>query len=303
MFGTYHKSKLSPIDELQLALSEQYITPNVALFEKEFYALRQVLDELWLQGSSALLDEKRRVFLLQKISIEKKNLKVLNPSYPIGRCYNITQIVFAFLLEFELNNNDSMFAPLKKFIEQKGVFKIIWGEVRHEVFQTSMQIGNWYFDVANDTVISTKPKVLKFTFNSAQNEFHEVNTIEQYVAVKRGYHQCEIYLNTVFPALAPLFPLLTKNNDGKYELINSTYVADLMIINNFDFLLNNTLPRLQIETENTLKTLVNAQLSPIQLKRWLFAESKQQNNFSKSELQEALKAVNFINFIFKTSKY
>jgi hypothetical protein len=241
---SFEKNALAAIDEKQNFLSEKHITPNIKAFEQAFYCFREILDEIWLTGKCDQINSERLAFLQRQVAKFKQNFRlVVQQQYPIGMCFPITKIAFVYLHRFEINDPASAFYPLKAFTEEGGVFKVIWGEVRHEVFQTSMQMGFWYFDTANDTVFLYKPKVLNFQFSSPECEFHEITSIEQYIQIKQSYHNCTIYRNTVFPMLAPYFPLLVKNNtDGKIQIDVSEHISGLMIKSNFTFLKSSVIP-------------------------------------------------------------
>jgi hypothetical protein len=295
MFGKYQKNALAPITKLQLELSEKYITPHVVAFEQAFYDLRRVMDQIWLTGDSNSLPAEKKAFMLEQVLIHKRKIGRFAKVYPLGKCYNITKIAFSYINKFELNDERSPFFPLGEFVKQGGVFKIIWGEVRHEVFQTATQMGNWYFDAANDTVVITKPKVLRFTFDSAQNEFHQVDSVQQYIDIKKKYHECEIYLNTMIPSVSQLFPLLVVKGD-KVLIDDSRHVADIMQFTNYTFLVNNTLPLLpaDVRTQNRAKLLDNNHVAAIAL--WLGEAIK---DIDMSNANEAYRVVKHINFILK----
>jgi hypothetical protein len=294
MYGKFQKNALAPIDELQLKLTEQYITPHVDNFEKAFYALREMIDEAWLAGDTNKVEGERKLFLLDQIKKQRQKLGASHSiTYPLGRCYNITKIAFAYLNKFELDDEQSVFYPLSDFVRQGGVFKIIWGEVRHEVFQTSMQMGNWYFDTANDTVFIEKPKVLKFTFDSPLCEFHEIKSVQQYIDIKREYHQCEIYINTLFPAINQLFPLIIFRA-GKISIDDSRHVADIMVHSKYSFLSQNTLEELPIELLNVHRAKVLGNKNASYIASWLGDTSKELNQLNAKEVYKVVKQINFL---------
>lgn len=293
------KYGLSEIDDHQLRLSEMYITPNIERFEQAFYSFREVLDELWIHGKTNHLSNEKRCFLNERIKFEKKSIGTRNPTYPIGRCFNITQIAFAYIHRFELKNPVSVFYPLKEFIDQGGVFKIIWGEVRHEVFQTSMQMGNWYVDTANDTVFSYKPKVLKFKFDSDQNEFFEIKSLKHYLQIKTKYHDCQVFFNSVFPQVSILFPVLILYRNGVYEIDASKAVLDLSKNEGSDVANEVLLKRISSKKVAELRSKVLSNVLPPSLEMWL--KQAIPTLHADADVNEALKAINVINFRFRTA--
>ncbi|MCX6183289.1 MAG: hypothetical protein NT150_15355 [Bacteroidetes bacterium] len=237
MYGTFQRLQLSEIDEQQVSLSERYISPNIQIFEKAFCDFRKEVDEIWKAGFSSTISAQKNSFLKEKIEQSKKKLFSSEiAAYPVGICYPLSEIAFQFLMELEVHDPKSVFYSLREFLEKGGIIKVIWGEVRHEFFQTSLQIGEWCVDVANDTVDVKKPKVVCFKLTASDCPFHEVLSIEQYVQIKRSYHDCTIYVNTIFPHLFPYFPLLVlQNKDGKISLDTSICVLDLTLSKGYDF--------------------------------------------------------------------
>ncbi len=63
------------------------------------------------------------------------------------------------------------------------------------------------FDVANDTV---NPAKLKIVFYSDMQEapLRNIDTIEKYAEIAEKYWGYDVYPNTLFPNLAPMFPIL-----------------------------------------------------------------------------------------------
>lgn len=303
VFGNIFANALAPIDDLQLKLSEEFIEPNVQKFELAFYSFREALDELWLIGQSDKLPSANRTFLLEEIEKQKRKITVASSrEYPLGRCYNITAIAYAYIQQFEIRNPRSPFYVLNEFVCRGGVFKVIWGEVRHEVFQTSMQIGNWYFDTANDTVILTKPKVLSFTFNSSKNEFHEIWSMKHYIEIKERYHECTVYLNNVFPSISSLFPLISLSKNNLIEVVNSQHICDLMAYCKYSYLGENDLPQLSKAKQFQVKSVFKNAAVPQAFKKYVFSDEVFTPQFILSNFEEVKKVVRFVNFILQTSK-
>jgi len=294
---------LEPITPLQLQLTRQYITPNVQLFERAFYEWRAALDDVWKHGSTTKVSAQKNVFLQYAVSLHKKvYLKSYVDNYPIGMCFNITKIAFEYIHRFEFKSRQSPFYPIKEFVDAGGIFKVIWGEVRHEVFQTALQIGNWCFDTANDTVIESKPKVLCFTFDAPECEFYSIISMNQYLDIVQPYHQCKMYINNIFPALLPYFPLIQELSNGKLSLVNSDYVRYLMKLENFSFLKIHTLPSLskyQIEhISRILAPLKQKYLLPYLLEVSEFDERLLSfKSMSDEEIKRQMAATKYINFL------
>ncbi|MFM7022575.1 MAG: hypothetical protein ACKOXB_06315 [Flavobacteriales bacterium] len=301
MLKVYYSDLLQPVDAYQLQLSEKYIAPYAPLFEKVFFGLRNSLDELWFHGTTGQLDEQKKSFLLAAIEKERKKRLTSIPIYPIGYCYSITRIIYQYLLRMELPDVRSPFHPLKEFIAHGGIFKIIWGEVRHEFFQTALQMGDWCFDVSNDTVYLHKTKVIHYAFSSPECEYYSILSVGQYAKVKANYHCCEVYANTLFPALAPSFPLLLKDKKtGQVSIDNATVLSSL----------NCEMDELSLPTKE-IKEFIFPRIHKVVGKyhspKWIEYREMHLEEFSSSAVgtneeqeKEIRRAVNYINFLLRS---
>lgn len=79
--------------------------------------------------------------------------------YPLGRCLEIRDAVFAVLQERVNTPQADSDAVIAEFLRRGGSARKIWGVLRDTYFQNAIQLGTWYVDVANDTVLPTKPPV------------------------------------------------------------------------------------------------------------------------------------------------
>lgn len=138
--------------------------------------------------------------------------------YPIGMCFHITK---AFCMFLKMSNYDF----IHQYISLGGVFKIVWGNIRNEFFQTALQIGDFIVDVANDTVDINKPKV-KIS-RIGEIDFKNFTSFDEYIKVKESYHSCEIIINTYIPEIYDFAPLIERKN-GEITFLNS-YVLTYLI--------------------------------------------------------------------------
>ena len=129
---------------------------------------------MWKNGYSAELPEDKNQFLQAKNNrIKKKFSNQFLSQYPLGQCFHLTSTVVEFIEEFELQNENSIFYTVKSFIDNGGIFKKIWGVYNNDHFQTAIQIGNWYIDIAADT----------FEIQEKQVEFCLFNDSKYHIAV------------------------------------------------------------------------------------------------------------------------
>lgn len=207
------KVLLQQIDEKQLILSQKYIEPNLTKLESYFYELRADLDSYIL-----FLNKKQENYSLNhelrnytNIRIQKYTSEALK-RYPMGACYFITHAVFPFLEKEMVMNSQLNF--LNQFVQEGGIFKTIWGQLRNEVFQTAFQIGTYYVDISNDTVILTKPKIDICLLH--ETTFKNLDSLQEYIDIRESYHKVEIYPNLYYPNLVSFIPIfLVKNNNVK----------------------------------------------------------------------------------------
>ncbi len=224
-----------PIDELQISLSEKYIKPNIENLFAYLYDLRDKLDVFIqeINSNTNIVDSDNfynHVLGVYKNFINKKKLLI----YPIGACFEITSILNIYL-ELELKRNTEL-SYLKLFVENGGVFKIIWGQQRHEYYQTAIQLGSYYVNVANDTTIITNPKVkIKLVFDSG---FSNIGSLKELFKIKEIYHEVKIFPNIYYPEFALIVPFFFEKEGqlfikAKQHLLNQIISPDTSKIAQF----------------------------------------------------------------------
>lgn len=132
--------------------------------------------------------------------------------YPLGRCLEIRDTVFAALVARIRQPDCATSRALHGFIAQGGFGGKIWGVLRESYFQNAIQLGPFYVDVANDTVTVTKPKIEILPLDAAG--MVPVASLPHFASIARRYWGVEIYRNTVFPALAPYYPMICVSSTG-----------------------------------------------------------------------------------------
>lgn len=135
--------------------------------------------------------------------------------YPLGRCREIRDAVLALLLERVNAPQAPMDAAISAFIRAGGIGKKTWGVLRDSYFQNALQFGAWYVDVANDTVVASKPPVE--VLPAAEVDMVAVRDYRHFADIARRYWNAEIYRNSVFPRLAAYFPLIVVYPGGAAE--------------------------------------------------------------------------------------
>ena len=146
--------------------------------------------------------------------------------YPLGQCLEISRAAKLVLAGL------SAVAPppgpaargrdaLHGFMAAGGTVRQVWGDLRGAYFQNAFLIGTLYVDIANDTVVASKPKVEILPFERAG--FGPVRDYLHYATVARRYWDARVLPNHLVPALAPWFPAITIIPGGGVQLDAPTY--------------------------------------------------------------------------------
>jgi len=199
--------RILPVDALQERLTERWILPARVDLEREFLDIREGVDR----------DFRARAGDREAPSAVTERLA----AYPMGFCLEIT---LAAAGEFERRTREAPSAAteaLLGFRREGGHVTRLWGVLRDRYFQNAFQLGSLYFDVANDTVDTAKPKVEHMPL--AESGFRNLESFAEFADVAERYWDCEIHPNRHFPRLAPLYPMLKLDRRGVVTLESSTY--------------------------------------------------------------------------------
>lgn len=170
-------------DAAQLDLSRRYLADPVALGAL-FGRLRRELDP-WLAPRLPSYGGK---------------------PYPLGCCLEIRNAVFARLGTELAAPRCATAGALADFVRGGGLVAKIWGVLRDSYFQNAIQVGCWYVDVANDTVVATKPPVEVLPLDAAG--LVPVADYRHFARIAERYWSVRICRNTIFPRMAPVLPLV-----------------------------------------------------------------------------------------------
>lgn len=207
IFDKYRNNiQILPCDDGQRSLVKKHIEPHLLLLYEYAHSYREKLDKCVLNGSFMTAPEFKEVSDKIKLKLVEYAQK---SHYPIGACYQITAVFYDYILNDLMTNSALVF--LKKFMDEGGIFKITWGNARNECFQTALQVGNYCYDVANDTVSLKKDKVLIAFFPDLK--YKNISSIEEYILLKKVYHNQVCYPNFLLPHYSPLFPVFIEKNN------------------------------------------------------------------------------------------
>lgn len=187
------KEAPSTPDVEQRSLSREFLWPALDSLELDLLRLRAEFD--------------RAILHVNPTSAQQ---------YPIGCCREISNGVLGLLKKEMKVAKSAGIVALCRFCEAGGVIRPVWGDLRHSYFQNAWQIGDLYVDVANDSVVRTKPKVEILAFDNA--EFYAIKDYESYARLAETYWRARAIPNRYLPQLAPLYPLLLVYPNGRIKL-------------------------------------------------------------------------------------
>jgi hypothetical protein len=178
--------------------------------EHELITLRDTFDDFWsLENRYPPKNELQKQLLAEIEKFQVHNS--IQTTYPKGCCSPITRILFNALSTDSIYEQYPRLSSIRQYFKS-GNARVIWGACRRQYFQTALQIGEWYVDVANDTVDVTKPKVEIHRMDSPDCPFEFIRDLKIYISIKESYHQVRVYRNSVFPKLVTQFPIIAISN-------------------------------------------------------------------------------------------
>jgi len=246
----------------QVSLSEKYLTNH----EENLLALRQYLRhlaDLKLSQNTKTFDDK---------------------PYPYGHCLEITLAVMESLQNHLTTNSptndqkaDAALLAILEFLKAGGKIDRVWGDLRGEYFQNALRVGHYYVDVSNDTVDSTKPPVEMLPFE--KSGMVALRDFEHFADLGSRYWNRTFYANTIFPSLAPFFPILSINKKGNLKIEGNDYLIALSSSEDFSPAIEaiNSFAQLPKELKAKLTTL--------------FAKSQECSNTTSKKTIEQIKSV------------
>lgn len=224
--------KIAKLSKTQEEISESFVSNHIEEIETVFNTIRDVFDSIWedpLNGNDFLSLRKRIHEYKEKLPLAKLT------EYPEGFCFPITNFFYQ-LLTKHLVSIDPDFKRLDDYLNQEGVLKIVWGDLREVYFQTALQLGGWYIDVAYDAIDRNKPKVRCAKFEDSG--FKDITSIEQYISIKEQYHEGKMCLNTIFPKLFSVHPFIFLQHNGVIVFDESKLLKELVVCDNYEGLIS-----------------------------------------------------------------
>ena len=215
-----YRYRIQSLNEKQQNLSAVFVDAHIKEIETCIKGIRDVFDVLW---STSTIDSSYPSISQEIQTYKSRQRKNDLALYPVGFCYPITQFCFKILHQNLQENTQHV---VQRYLDEGGVLKIIWGDLRGEYFQTAIQLGDWYIDVAYDAIDRNKPKIRCARFH--ESDFKDITSFQQYICIKEQYHKGEIYINNILPELFPHFPFIFENTEGRISIEESEYVRALL---------------------------------------------------------------------------
>lgn len=181
-------------DRMQSALTRRFLIPALPALEATFLALRGEAD--------------------RALAVEKGGL--YGKPYPYGMCLEITTDVLSRLNARPARPRSPGERALKAFFDNGGRGRIVWGALRDRYFQNAIQLGSLYVDVSNDTVDVRKAKVEILPMEDSGLAL--VRDAAHFVRIASAYWGVTLYANTALPSLAPAFPMIAVDQDGRIQI-------------------------------------------------------------------------------------
>lgn len=198
----------------QIHLSKSYLEPFESELKLFWTYLRSLVDKN-ISQSASLID---------------------NKPYPYGQCYTITVKALNILQtlinnHMQKNQSNQTLNILIKFLQAGGKIDRIWGDLRGEYFQNALRVGHYYVDLSNDTVDSSKAPVEILPFE--ESGITPIRDFEHFADLGSRYWKRVFYANTIFPSIAPFFPLLSLDKKGVLQIEGNDYTIALSSSNQF----------------------------------------------------------------------
>jgi hypothetical protein len=210
------------LGRFQIIIQSEEIRLSKLGIEHELITLRDTFDDFWGLENRYTPKNNLQRQLLSEIEHYKVH-NTLQTTYPKGYCSPITRILFKALTTDSIYEQYPQLSSIREYFKS-GDARVVWGACSKQYFQTAMQIGEWYVDVANDTVDVTKPKVEIHRMDSPDCPFEFIRDLKTYISIKESYHQVTAYRNSVFPELMNQFPIIAVSYvTGKLEIDRSLY--------------------------------------------------------------------------------
>lgn len=185
-----HSTSIVDPSSKQSKLSEDILTPNIEDIELFLYEVREAVDE--------------------EIGYPE--------NYPIGECFHIVQKALSVIAEDNRVPGLGEKA-ITNFMESGGTLRQVWGAYDDRCFQNMIQAGDYFFDIANDTIEGVDVPVVIRTVKSAT--YKNVDTIDKFIEIAEKYWEVDVYPNVYFPEIAPTHPLILVYKDGRTDLNSS----------------------------------------------------------------------------------
>jgi hypothetical protein len=214
---------IQEIDEKQIQLSKRLVEVNLDLIESYLLNIRKTIDTEIYRFKNNLPPQDQLIYSLIIKHFKVKN-RPISIHYPIGLCFPITHVGYDYLQLKSIHTPEWRF--LLEFVNSGGVFKPLWGQISGIFYQTAIQLGSYYIDIANDTVDLNKPKVQISLMKDS--EFKNINDLTEYAQINKVYCNYTLIPNFLYPNISLSFPFFKVNKNNHVHFQQSPYVTNLI---------------------------------------------------------------------------
>lgn len=214
--GIHHTS---PVDQKQRDLTEAILVPSQPELLEDLLVMRASFD-----ARTRKVFNKKRWRRLDSSNGDDPSL-VQFQLYPKGFCAFIRDKLLRTMQSEFRNPHMGGMQALRRFVSKGGVLKKVGGIQHKKFLQNGIQAGALWVDVANDTVDTEKPPIEITTL--AESGFEDIDDFELCADLLESYWYYDVYPNTVFPYLAPIYPIMVLTPTGTIQLLrlNETMIA------------------------------------------------------------------------------
>lgn len=199
----YRTISIEPPSEQMCQLTTTYVERNLEAIYKDLKMLRLETDAHF----RALWEEMKNNATPTDASLYWKLSQ-----YPVNCCLEIVYFMMNLMVKKPVTDSAKGLLALRELHKKGFPFKVVWGALRGQYFQNAIQAGNYYIDVANDTVNPNKDNVEILPLH--QSGFKNIDTFHEFADIGEQYWKCRMVPNVFFPNLAPFLPIVTFFDNG-----------------------------------------------------------------------------------------
>lgn len=172
-----------------------------------------LLNNNFTTGLTDVIDDLAKLRLQADLTLLPQYPYFSGKPYPLGRCREIRDHVFDLLLKELAQPKTLGIKTIVQYMNEGHKLTKVWGGLRDLYFQNAIYLGEYYIDVANDTVNPNKPRIEITPMKDSG--FSEITDFEKFAQIAKVYWEVDVYRNSACSSLAPFMPILCVDKKGK----------------------------------------------------------------------------------------